>query len=92
MRRVFLAQGKSGDFAIGFASRATLFEIAETLTSLSKTIEVSDVLVLDGATSGGFRYSYKDVSVDDPVQVPVRNFIGVAPIKSEAIRRDATKH
>jgi len=83
-RRVFLVQGKSGIFAIGFSSRATLFEIAGALVSrsLAQTIEVSEVLVLDGATSGGFWYGFKGVVVDDPVQVPVRNFIGVAPIAS----------
>ena len=74
---MFLAQGKSGKFAIGFSSRATLYEIAEALTcpSVAKTIEFSEVLILDGSVSGGFWYGNGGVSVNEPVQVPVKTLL-----------------
>lgn len=44
---------------------------------------ISAVLVLDGATSGGFWYGYRGAFMDDPAQVAVRNFVCIAPIKTD---------
>jgi uncharacterized protein YigE (DUF2233 family) len=85
-RRVFVAAGKSGRCAIGFSTPATFHELAEILVSepVSKTIEVSEALALDGATSAGFWCSVGEQQASDPELTTVRNFVGVVPLDAVA--------
>ena len=84
-RRVFVATGKSGLCAIGFSTPVTFYQLAEILVSepVSKSVEFSEALALDGASSAGFWCSVGGQLTSDPELTTVRNFVAVAPVRSD---------
>jgi uncharacterized protein YigE (DUF2233 family) len=79
--RAFAATSSNQLCAIGVSSRATFQEVGDTLLSspVSKHIQITKALALDGATSAGFWGNVNGLEISDQPRTTVRNFIGLVP-------------